>query len=145
MGWVPPLTVAVMEAADERVFTRLIAAAEDWLRERPADSLFNPIAEAPGLARVLSQQASGRAGRSERPGRALLQTFTEGLQCALRIEHAIVWLLDEAQQNLYTLAAIGYAQPNTGAELPVADLGEHWRHLMQDGGAELHGVGRSAS
>ncbi len=54
---------------------------------------------------------------------ALLQAFTSGLVDELKIDHAIVWMLDEVQQNLYTLASIGYAQAGTGAELPLADTG----------------------
>lgn len=54
---------------------------------------------------------------------ALLQAFTDGLQPALGIRHAIVWLLDEQQRNLYTLASVGYPQPGSGAELPLADTG----------------------
>jgi len=55
--------------------------------------------------------------------RSLLNAFTEGLQRDLCITHAIVWLLDEQRQGLFTLASIGYAQAGTGAELPLAEAG----------------------
>lgn len=55
--------------------------------------------------------------------RGLLQAFIEGLQRDLRISHAIVWLLDEQRQGLYTLASIGYEQAGSGAELPLAEAG----------------------
>lgn len=53
----------------------------------------------------------------------LLQAFCDGLPRELRIAHAIVWMLDESRQNLYTLASIGYDQAGSGAELPLADTG----------------------
>lgn len=55
--------------------------------------------------------------------RSLLQAFTEGLQRDLCISHAIVWLLDEQRQGLFTLASIGYDQAGSGAELPLAEAG----------------------
>jgi adenylate cyclase len=55
--------------------------------------------------------------------RSLLSAFIEGLQRDLRISHAIVWLLDEQRQGLYTLASIGYEQAGSGAELPLAEAG----------------------
>jgi adenylate cyclase len=55
--------------------------------------------------------------------RSLLNAFTEGLQRDLRIGHAIVWLLDEQRQGLFTLASIGYEHTGTGAELPLAEAG----------------------
>jgi adenylate cyclase len=54
---------------------------------------------------------------------ALLRTFLAGLETELRIGHAIVWMLDEQQQGLYSLGSIGYADPGTGAEMPLADAG----------------------
>lgn len=53
----------------------------------------------------------------------LLQAFCDGLTRELRIAHAIVWMLDEAGQYLYTLASIGYDQAGSGAELALADTG----------------------
>ncbi|KQV48775.1 hypothetical protein ASC95_23065 [Pelomonas sp. Root1217] len=55
--------------------------------------------------------------------RSLLQAFTTGLQRDLCISHAIIWLLDEQRQGLYTLASIGYEQAGSGAELPLAEAG----------------------
>jgi adenylate cyclase len=55
--------------------------------------------------------------------RALLDAFIDGLVNALRIEHAVVWLLDDARQTLTTLASLGYAQSGSGAELPLAETG----------------------
>lgn len=55
--------------------------------------------------------------------RSLLQAFIDGLQRDLNISHAIVWLLDEERQGLYTLASIGYEQAGSGAELPLAEAG----------------------
>ena len=54
---------------------------------------------------------------------ALLRTFLAGLETELRIDHAIVWMLDEQRQGLYSLGSIGYADPGTGAEVPLADAG----------------------
>lgn len=53
----------------------------------------------------------------------LLQALCDGLPRELRITHAIVWMLDESGQNLYTLASVGYDQAGSGAELPLADTG----------------------
>lgn len=55
--------------------------------------------------------------------RQLLQAFTAGLAQDLRIDHAIIWLLDERQQHLYALTSVGYDQAGTGAELALADSG----------------------
>ncbi|MFN0183689.1 MAG: GAF domain-containing protein [Aquabacterium sp.] len=55
--------------------------------------------------------------------RGLLQAFCDGLARELKIAHAIVWMLDEAKANLYTLASTGYAEAGTGAELALADTG----------------------
>jgi len=55
--------------------------------------------------------------------RGLLQAFTTGLQQHLQISHAIVWLLDEERQGLYTLASVGYEPAGSGAELPLAEAG----------------------
>ena len=68
--------------------------------------------------RALSEQLAEAADL-----RALLQAFAQGLARELRIEHAIVWMLDETQQQLYALASEGYAEPGTGAEMPLADSG----------------------
>ena len=87
----------------------------------------DPVHPLPGLAprcdlavgvRNLSEQLAEAADL-----RGLLQAFIDGLQRDLRISHAIVWLLDEQRQGLYTLASIGYEQTGTGAELPLAEAG----------------------
>lgn len=53
----------------------------------------------------------------------LLRVFLAGLEAELAIDHAIVWMLDEARQGLYSLGSLGYDDPGTGAELPLADAG----------------------
>jgi hypothetical protein len=87
----------------------------------------DPFTALPGLqprcdiatgARVLSQRL---ADCSELP--ELLQTAMEGLQRELRIDHAILWMLDEARQGLFTLASCGYARSGVGAEMPLDDAG----------------------
>ncbi|MFT3953291.1 MAG: GAF domain-containing protein [Piscinibacter sp.] len=54
---------------------------------------------------------------------ALLRAFTDALQQDLRIDHAILWLLDEQRRGLYTLASVGYATGSTGAEVALEDAG----------------------
>jgi hypothetical protein len=54
---------------------------------------------------------------------ALLQTTMDGLQQELRMDHAILWLLDERRQGLFTLASRGYPLPGIGAEMPLAEAG----------------------
>lgn len=55
----------------------------------------------------------------------LLRTFTAGLGSELKIEHAILWLLNEAREEpgLFLLASVGYGDSGTGAEMPLADAG----------------------
>lgn len=53
----------------------------------------------------------------------LLRAFLSGLESELGVDHAIVWMLDEQQLNLYSLGSIGYSEPGTGAEVPLADAG----------------------
>ncbi|MFT7721378.1 MAG: GAF domain-containing protein [Roseateles sp.] len=72
--------------------------------------------------------AAGVRALSERLSEApdlhgLLQAFIDGLRHELRIGHAIVWLLDERRQGLYTLASLGYEQAGSGSELPLAEAG----------------------
>jgi len=55
--------------------------------------------------------------------RGLVRTFCDGLAGELRIAHAIVWMLDESGSGLYALASTGYAEPCSGAEVPVAEAG----------------------
>ena len=87
----------------------------------------DPVRPLPGMAprcdlaagvRRLSEQLAEAA---DLPG--LLNAFTRGLQQDLCISHAILWLLDEQGQNLFTLASIGYEQAGSGAELPLAEAG----------------------
>jgi hypothetical protein len=54
---------------------------------------------------------------------ALLQTAMAGLQCDLGIANAILWLLDEQRQGLFTIASCGYEHSGVGAEMPLAEAG----------------------
>jgi adenylate cyclase len=54
---------------------------------------------------------------------ALLQTVMEGLQADLGIANAILWLLDEKRQGLFTVASCGYEHSGVGAEMALADAG----------------------
>lgn len=54
---------------------------------------------------------------------SVLQTTMDGLGQDLRIDHAILWLLDERRSVLFAIASRGYAQAGTGAELPMDDAG----------------------
>lgn len=69
-------------------------------------------------ARALSQRLSECEDLAE-----LLQAAMQGLQRDLLVDHAILWLLDEGRQGLYTLASCGYERSGTGAEVPLADAG----------------------
>ena len=69
-------------------------------------------------ARALSQRLAECDDLSE-----LLQATLDGLQRELRIDHAILWLLDERRQGLFTLASRGYERAGTGAELALDDAG----------------------
>ncbi len=51
----------------------------------------------------------------------LLDTLLGGLATLLRIDHAMVWLADPAQQALTLLASRGYDTGGTGAEIPVGE------------------------
>jgi GAF domain-containing protein len=53
----------------------------------------------------------------------LVPAFMEGLREQLRIDHAILWMLDETREGLYTLASLGYADSGVGSELALADAG----------------------
>lgn len=72
---------------------------------------------AAGVRRMTEQLAEATDQRS------LLAAFTTGLQRELRIGHAIVWLLDERRQGLFTLASIGYPHGGSGAELTLSEAG----------------------
>nr|WP_281381714.1 GAF domain-containing protein [Quisquiliibacterium transsilvanicum] len=54
---------------------------------------------------------------------SVLQATMDGLGRDLRIDHAILWLLDERRGMLFAIASRGYAQAGTGAELPMDDAG----------------------
>lgn len=87
----------------------------------------DPVHPLPAMA-PRCDLATGVRRLSEQLGEApdlssLLRAFTEGLQRDLRINHAIVWLLDEQRQGLFTLASIGYEHAGSGAELPLAEAG----------------------
>jgi len=69
-------------------------------------------------ARALSRRLAECADLPE-----LLQTTMDGLRSELRIDHAILWLLDEQQQGLFTLASAGYAGSGVGAETSLDDAG----------------------
>jgi adenylate cyclase len=86
-----------------------------------------PWASLPGLeprcdnaagARALSPRLADCSELSE-----LLQTAMEGIQRDLRIDHAILWMLDEARQGLFTLASCGYPRNGVGAEMQLDDAG----------------------
>jgi hypothetical protein len=53
----------------------------------------------------------------------LVPVFMQGLRDLVGVDHAILWLLDEQRQGLYTLASLGYARSGVGSELPLADAG----------------------
>jgi adenylate cyclase len=69
-------------------------------------------------ARTLSQRL---ADAPDLP--TLLQSMMDGLQSELGITHAILWLLDEQRQGLFTIASCGYEQSGVGAEMLLADAG----------------------
>jgi len=79
---------------------------------------FAPRCDVAAGARVLSQRLSDCDDLAE-----LLQVTMEGLQKELCIDHAILWLLDEKRQGLFTLASCGYERAGTGAEMPLEDAG----------------------
>jgi hypothetical protein len=54
---------------------------------------------------------------------ALLQTVIDGLQSELGIANAILWLMDEKRQGLFTIASCGYERSGVGAEMALADAG----------------------
>jgi adenylate cyclase len=73
-------------------------------------------------ARVLSQRLAECDNLGE-----LMRVFCAGLKDELRIEHAIVWLLNEArseaERGLFLLTSTGYGASGIGAEMPLADAG----------------------
>jgi hypothetical protein len=69
-------------------------------------------------ARTLSQRLAEVGELSQ-----LVPVFMDGLRELLAVEHAILWLLDEARQGLFTLASSGYAASGVGSEMPLSDAG----------------------
>lgn len=69
-------------------------------------------------ARVVSRRLADCADLAE-----LLHTTMQGLKEQLHIDHAILWLLDERQHSLYSIASLGYASSGVGAEMPLAEAG----------------------
>jgi hypothetical protein len=69
-------------------------------------------------SRALSQRLADCSDLPE-----LLQAAMEGLQRELRMDHAILWMLDEERQGLFTLASCGYASSGVGAEMRLDDAG----------------------
>lgn len=51
----------------------------------------------------------------------LLETLLHGLSELLRIDHAMLWLLDQSQQTMTLLASRGYETGGAGAEIPLGD------------------------
>jgi adenylate cyclase len=87
----------------------------DTSDEPPGMPMLHDVA---GGARAL---AARLAEVSELP--QLVPVFMDGLRELLRIEHAILWLLDERRDGLYTLASLGYATSGVGSELALSDAG----------------------
>lgn len=69
-------------------------------------------------ARELTQRLGEVAELSQ-----LVPVFMNGLREQMAVEHAILWLLDEQRQGLYTVASHGYAESGVGSEVPLADAG----------------------
>jgi hypothetical protein len=65
-------------------------------------------------ARLLSQRLSACA---DLPG--LLDTFMDGLARDLRIEHAMLWLVERPRHCLVLLSSRGYERSGLGAEMPI--------------------------
>jgi hypothetical protein len=53
----------------------------------------------------------------------LVPVFMDGLREQMAVEHAILWLLDEQRDGLYTMASHGYETSGVGSEVPLADAG----------------------
>ena len=107
----------------ERVFRLQGADVYRVLELRRVD----PLHTLPGLqprcdlaagARTLSQRLAECCELAE-----AVQCFCEGLQAQLRIDHAILWMLDQTHQQLYLLASHGYPHSGVGAELELSEAG----------------------
>ena len=71
----------------------------------------NPVRPCPAWRRAATSPSACAASVSSWPRPPICapaRSIHRGLQRDLRIGHAIVWLLDEQRQGLYTLASIGY-------------------------------------
>lgn len=87
----------------------------DQARELP---MLAPRCDLAAGARTLSQ----RLADCDDLG-SLLQIAMDGLERDLRIEHAILWLLDARRNVLFVLATRGYPHAGTGAEIPADEAG----------------------
>jgi len=67
-------------------------------------------------SRLLSERLASCGDLAE-----LLDTMMNGLDELLRIDHAMLWLLDESQQCMTLLTSRGYEMAGTGAEIPLGD------------------------
>jgi adenylate cyclase len=83
--------------------------------------------EPPGMVRPydVAEGARALAARlaevSELP--QLVPVFMAGLRELMHVDNAILWLLDERRDGLYTLASLGYARSGVGSELALSDAG----------------------
>ncbi len=102
-----------LQGAD--VYRVLEVRAVSALRTLPA---LEPRCDVIAGARALSQRLGDCQDLNE-----LVQQTLEGLKRELRIDHAILWLLDERRKGLFSLASMGYAQSGVGAELSLEDAG----------------------
>lgn len=69
-----------------------------------------------GAVRCCSERLA-RAGTMDELLQAVLASLTDGLD----VRHAMVLMLDEAAQRLYTVASCGYATSGLGSEIAVGD------------------------
>lgn len=67
-------------------------------------------------ARVLSERLAGATSLAQ-----LLDTLMGGLAELLRIEHAMLWLIEESRACLVLLASHGYEATGVGAEMPAGE------------------------
>ena len=102
-----------LQGAD--IYRVLEVGSPDRLQSLPG---LAPRCDLAAGARALSQRLADCDDLAE-----LLQATMDGLQKELRIDHAILWLLDERRQGLFTLASRGYERDGIGAELRLEDAG----------------------
>lgn len=86
--------------------------------ELPAKPGKLPHCDIAGGARALAQRLGDVSELSQ-----LVPVFMDGLRELLAVDHAILWLLDEQRQGLYTLASVGYEPSGVGSELALSDAG----------------------